>query len=142
MKFATFLIVAGLVLPASGAIAEPATATADAGGPADATSLSADELRQAVTGKTVYLDVSGFELPIHYLANGRMSGSMGTVAATFARGDGASDNGRWWTEANQLCQRWTSWMEGQTYCYKLIRQDDTVQWSRNDGRSGTARIGD
>jgi len=80
MKFATFLIVAGLVLPASGAIAEPVTVTADAGGPADATSLSADELRQAVTGKTVYLDVSGFELPIHYLANGRMSGSMGTVA--------------------------------------------------------------
>ena len=40
-----------------------------------ASSLSGDELRQAVTGKTVYLDVSGFELPIHYLGNGRMSGS-------------------------------------------------------------------
>jgi hypothetical protein len=142
MKFETLLLAAGLVLPASGALAEPVTVTADAGGRADATSLSADELRQAVSGKTVYLDVPGFELPIHYLANGRMSGSMGTVAATFSRSDGASDNGRWWIEANRLCQRWTSWMEGQTYCYKLARQGDTVQWSRNDGRSGTARIGD
>jgi hypothetical protein len=44
--------------------------------------------------------------------------------------------------ANQLCQRWTSWMEGQTYCYKLTCQGDTVQWFRNDGRSGTARIGE
>jgi len=142
MKFGTLLLAAGLVLPASGAHAEPVTVTAVAETLADDTSLSAEELRQAVTGKTVYLDVSGFELPIHYLANGRMSGSMGTVAATFSRGDGASDNGRWWIEANQLCQRWTSWMEGQTYCYKLTRQGDIVQWSRNDGRSGTARIGD
>jgi len=142
MKFGTLLLAAGLVLPASGAHAEPVTVTAVAETLADDTSLSAEELRQAVTGKTVYLDVSGFELPIHYLANGRMSGSMGTIAATFSRGDGASDNGRWWIEANQLCQRWTSWMEGQTYCYKLTRQGDIVQWSRNDGRSGTARIGD
>jgi hypothetical protein len=57
MKFGTFLLTAGLVLPAFGALA---------GALAGATSLSADELRQAVTGKTVYLDASGFELPIHY----------------------------------------------------------------------------
>ena len=103
---------------------------------------STNELRRAVTGKTVYLDISGFELPIHYLANGRMSGSMGTVAATLSWGDVASDNGRWWIEANQLCQRWTSWLDGQTYCYKLARQGDIVQWFRNEGRSGTARIED
>jgi hypothetical protein len=63
------------------------------------TSLSADELRRAVAGKTVYLDVSGFELPIRYL-NGRMSGTMGTVAATLSIGDPVSDKGVWWIEAN------------------------------------------
>jgi hypothetical protein len=136
MKFRVVLLAAGMFVPAAGALAEPAALAADP------TSLSADELRQAVTGKTVYLNVSGFELPIHYRANGRMSGSMGTVAAAFSRGDGASDNGRWWIEADQLCQRWTSWMEGQTYCYQLTRKGDTVQWLRNDGRSGTARIRD
>lgn len=136
MKFRVVLLAAGMFVPAAGALAEPAALAVDP------TSLSADELRQTVTGKTVYLNVSGFELPIHYRANGRMSGSMGTVAAAFSRGDGASDNGRWWIEADQLCQRWTSWMEGQTYCYQLTRKGDTVQWFRNDGRSGTARIRD
>ena len=29
-----------------------------------------------------------------------------------------------------------------TYCYKLTRRGETVQWLRNDGHSGTARIGD
>lgn len=142
MQFGTFLLAAGLALPASGALAGPVTPTAHAGASTDATSLSANELRRVVTGKTVYLDISGFELPIHYLANGRMSGSMGTVAATLSWGDVASDNGRWWIETNQLCQRWTSWLDGQTYCYKLTRQGDTVHWFRNDGRSGTARIVD
>jgi len=33
-----------------------------------------------------------------------------------------------------------SWMDGKTYCYKLTRNGSTVQWVRNDGRSGTARI--
>ena len=142
MKFGTFLLTASLVLPASGALAEPVILIRDAKSLAGDTSLSADELRRAVTGKTVYLDVSGFELPIHYLSNGRMSGSMGTVAATLSIGDPASDNGRWWIEANQLCQRWTNWLEGQTHCYGLTRQGGSVQWFRDDGRSGTVRIGD
>ena len=90
----------------------------------------------------MYLEVSGFELPIHYVGNGRMSGSVGTIAATLSIGDPASDNGRWWIEANQLCQRWTSWLEGQTHCYRLTYQGDSVQWFRDDGHSGTARIGD
>jgi hypothetical protein len=50
--------------------------------------------------------------------------------------------GVWWIEANQLCRRWTSWLDSKTYCYKLTRRGDAVQWFRNDGRSGTARIGD
>ena len=87
MKFETVLLAAGLVLPASGALAEPVTLIRDAKTLAGSTSLSADELRRAVAGKTVYLDVSGFELPIRYLDSGRMSGTMGTVAATLSIGD-------------------------------------------------------
>ena len=70
MKFETVLLAAGLVLPASGALAEPVTLVRDAKTLAGNSSLSADELRRAVAGKTVYLDVSGFELPIRYLDNG------------------------------------------------------------------------
>jgi hypothetical protein len=103
--------------------------------------LTGDALRQAVSGKTVYLKVSGFELPIQYSSYGTMRGSMGTIAAAFSRGDGASDSGKWWIADDQLCQKWTSWMDGNTYCYRLSRTGNAVQWVRNDGRSGTARIG-
>jgi hypothetical protein len=128
MKIGVWIVAAGLALPATASRAEPAQ-------------LAGDELRQAVSGKTVYLNISGFELPINYAANGRMSGKMSTVAASFSRGDGAQDRGKWWVAADQLCQQWTSWMDGKTYCYRLTRDGATVRWVRNDGRSGTARIG-
>lgn len=127
MKIGAWVVAAGLALPAT-ASAEPAQ-------------LAGDELRQAISGKTVYLNISGFELPINYAANGRMSGKMSTVAASFSRGDGAQDRGKWWVANDQLCQQWTSWMDGKAYCYRLTRDGANVRWVRNDGRSGTARIG-
>ena len=108
---------------------------------ADTPSLAGDALRNAVSGKTVYLKISGFELPIRYMSGGRMSGKMGSMAAALSRGDGSSDYGRWWIEANSLCQRWSSWMEGRSYCYKFTLNGKSVRWVRSDGRSGTARIG-
>jgi hypothetical protein len=128
MNIGALVVAAGLMVPATAALAEPAQ-------------LAGDELRQAISGKTVYLNISGFELPINYAANGRMSGKMSTVAASFSRGDGAQDRGKWWVAGDQLCQQWTSWMDGKTYCYRLTRDGSTVRWVRNDGRSGTARIG-
>jgi hypothetical protein len=105
------------------------------------TALSGDALRKTVSGKTVFLKISGFELPIQYSSGGTMKGSMGTVAAALSRGDGSSDRGKWWIADDQLCQKWSSWMEGNTYCYKLSQNGNAVRWVRNDGRSGTARIG-
>jgi len=134
-----YLVVA-LSLAAGAALAEPAT---PAEAPVvEANSLTEDQLREAIIGKTIYLTISGFELPIYYKSNGRMTGSMGQVAAAFSRGDGSHDSGRWWIEANQLCQRWTSWMDGQTNCYKITRQSNLITWIRQDGVSGTARIED
>jgi hypothetical protein len=128
MKIGAFVVAASLAVPATAALAEPTT-------------LAGDELRQAISGKTVFLNISGFELPIRYATNGRMSGKMSTVAASFSRGDGAQDRGKWWVAGDQLCQQWTSWMDGKAYCYRLTRDGSTVHWARNDGRSGTARIG-
>ena len=134
--FKTTLLAATVV-----ALALSATSGFTGEAQAKSVSLSGDQLRQAVSGKTVYLNISGFELPIRYSASGTMSGSMGIVAAALARGDGASDHGTWWIADDQLCQRWTSWMDGKSYCYKLTRDGATVHWTRNDGHSGTARIG-
>lgn len=127
MKTQAILLATSLVLPATAALS--------------ADHLTGDELRRAIVGKTVYLKVSGFELPIQYAANGRMKGKMGTVAASFSRGDGATDSGKWWVKGDQLCQKWTSWMNSKQYCYTLTRKGPTVHWMRHDGRSGTARIG-
>jgi hypothetical protein len=124
---AALLLAASLALPAQAALG--------------AEQLAGDALRQAISGKIVYLNISGFDLPIRYAANGRMTGKMGTVAASFSRGDGTQDSGKWWVADDQLCQKWTSWMNSKQYCYKLTRQGATVRWVRDDGRSGTARIG-
>lgn len=127
MKIGAFILAAGVTLAGTPAMAE-------------SVSLAGEELRQAVTGKTVYLKVSGFDLPIRYAANGRMSGRIGAVAASFSRGDGTSDTGKWWVEHDQLCQKWSSWLESKSYCFKLTRDGSSVHWVRNDGLSGTARI--
>lgn len=126
MNTGALLLAASLALPATAAVG--------------AEQLAGDALRQAISGKTVYLKISGFELPIHYGSNGRMTGKMSTVAASLSRGDGSSDSGKWWVADDQLCQQWTSWMNGKQYCYKLTRQGSSVRWVRHDGRSGTARI--
>jgi hypothetical protein len=128
MILPVILIAAALSVTAASANAEPAF-------------LAGPDLRNAVTGKTVYLKISGFEMPIRYAAGGRMSGKMSATAAALSRGDGAVDSGRWWIEGNQLCQRWTSWLDGKSYCYKFTINGKSVRWVRNDGRSGTARIG-
>ena len=125
--------IGAMILAAS--LAMPFTALA-----ADGT-LEGDALRKAISGKTVFLKISGFELPIRYAANGRMSAKMSTVAASLARGDGSSDTGKWWVSDGQLCQQWNVWMNGKSYCYRLTQKGQSVQWVRNDGRSGTARIG-
>lgn len=127
MRIGIFVLAMTLALSATASLAKPVA-------------LSGDALRKAISGKTIFLKISGFELPISYAANGRMSGKMGAVAASFARGDGAQDRGKWWVAGNKLCQQWSSWMNGKSYCYRLSRDGATVYWVRNDGRSGTARI--
>jgi hypothetical protein len=109
--------------------------------PAPAETLSGDALRKAVIGKTVYLRTQGIELPIVYNSNGTMRGRLKAFVAAFAGDQATKDTGKWWVKNDQLCQRWQSWMDSKTYCYKLKRDGSQVQWRRNDGRTGTARLG-
>lgn len=102
--------------------------------------MNAAELRKAVVGKTLYLSASGIVLPIAYRANGTMRGRLQASVAALAGGS-AADTGRWWITDNQLCQRWSHWLKGKSYCYKISRQGRSVVWVRNDGRRGTLRLG-
>ncbi|MGD9867192.1 MAG: hypothetical protein AB7U38_04230 [Hyphomicrobiales bacterium] len=129
MKKALLFAAAMAVLPAAG--------MAGAGDHMDGS-----ELRQAVIGKTIFLRTEwGIELPITYSANGTMRAQLKSALASVAGGEGASDRGKWWINGNDLCQKWDSWLDGKSYCYKLKRDGNTVSWFRNDGRSGKVRLG-
>ncbi|HML93756.1 hypothetical protein [Methyloceanibacter sp.] len=126
-------VIAAAIAAGAGAASAGAAMAANA-------SLSGDALRSAIADKTVVLKISGFELPIQYSARGTMTGRMSTVAAAFSGNKGVSDRGKWWVDGNRLCQKWSSWMDGETYCYALSQKGSQVRWVRNDGRSGSARI--
>lgn len=103
--------------------------------------INNEDLRKLVSGKTIHLRAAvGVVLPITYRANGTMTGRLKSIVANLAGQGPKADKGRWWIKQGQLCQTWTHWLEGQTYCYRLTRDGSTVRWKRNDGRSGTARI--
>jgi len=123
-------------------IASMAGFTASAAMAASTGTMNGPELRKALSGKTVYLSMSGIVLPIAYRSNGSMSGRLKiSTAALVSSGTSPKDSGRWWISKDQLCQKWKSWQGGKPYCYKLKRNGQNVVWVRDDGRRGTARIG-
>jgi hypothetical protein len=95
------------------------------------------ELRKIVSGRTIELNTPLGGLPISY----RMDGTMRGKAESLAAYTGSShDSGIWWIAANKLCQRWQKWLDGKSYCFTLQQQGRAVQWTRNDGVTGTATI--
>lgn len=113
-----------------------AAGTAVAGG-SDQREMSGEALRKALTGRTIHLNTPLGGLPISFRADGTMSASAGSLAS-YVGSD--RDRGRWWITADQLCQRWNTWMGGQSYCFRLRQHGRTVHWTRNDGLSGVATI--
>jgi hypothetical protein len=112
------------------------TALAFAGG-VDSKDLEGKALHKAVAGKTVHLATPMGGLPIRFRVDGTMLGRAGDLAPYTGS---AQDTGRWWVAAEQLCQRWHSWLGGKTYCFTLRQQGKKVHWVRNDGMSGSAII--
>ena len=99
--------------------------------------LQGETLKKAVSGKTVRLATPLGTLPIKFRMDGTMSGTAGELAA-YTGSD--ADNGRWWVNSEKLCQRWRTWLNGQTYCFTLRQEGRLVHWVRNDGLSGKATI--
>lgn len=102
--------------------------------------LAGPELKAAVSGKTVYIQSPMGEIPIRYNTNGTLLGQ--TELALLDGENSATDRGRWWVKDNKLCIRWQNWMEAKPYCFTMQRvSKNAVRWYRNDGKSGTARLG-
>ena len=102
--------------------------------------LIGPKLREAVAGKTVYVHSPLGDIPVRYSPNGTMSAR--TELALLDGEDTSADKGRWWVEENKLCIRWQNWMERKQHCFTMHKVGhSTVRWNRDDGKSGTARLG-
>lgn len=109
---------------------------------ADAPPLSGSALDRAVSGRTIYLATPlGGEFPMNYYKDGRLDAQG--EASGLGRFVKPQDSGRWWVDGGRLCQKWTTWYDGRTFCFVLRPVDGKrLAWERDDGLSGMARIGD
>ena len=123
-------------LEALGAVPSRATALASV-------SLEANPAEEAikslVTGKTFLLETPlGSSIPIVFRDDGTMSGRAGATLAGML--GASSDTGKWWVDKARLCQKWRVWFDRENQCLRLRQTGSTIHWTRDDGKSGTARI--
>lgn len=111
-----------------------------ASGSAQAEFLSGDQIKGLIGGKRVYLATSyGIEFPMRYASNGRVTGDgTGTALGKYFA---PKETGQWWVAGDRMCQRFPTWYEGRRFCFQL-RQTGSgkLEWVRDDGYRGTARI--
>lgn len=103
--------------------------------------FTANDIKGEIIGKRIYLAVPfGGEFPLNYRPNGQVDGSGEALGlGRFAK---PNDKGKWWINGDRLCQQFTSWYKGEPMCFELIRTGDKrLKWIRDNGQSGTARIG-
>ncbi|NRG18799.1 hypothetical protein HPQ64_13995 [Rhizobiales bacterium] len=103
--------------------------------------MTGNEIKAAVSGKRIFLKTPfGGEFPLYYQSNGKVDGSGKAVG--LGRLMKPTDSGNWWVQGDKLCQKWKSWYDGKRFCFTLAeRGEGTLLWTRDDGLSGRARIG-
>jgi Bacterial SH3 domain len=100
--------------------------------------LTGRQINALIAGATVEIDTPlGVKLPFRYGQDGQLSGE--------ARGldwhlGSASDTGRWWVTADQLCHQWSRWFNAEPMCLRISREGRVFRWRKHDGSSGTASI--
>ncbi|MDB5650967.1 MAG: hypothetical protein JWL62_2487 [Hyphomicrobiales bacterium] len=115
--------------------------TLSGGAMAASQNLSGPELGHVVSGRQIYLATPlGGEFPLNYRADGRVDGTGDAVGlGKFMQ---PKDSGRWWIAGDKLCQKWTNWYDGKVFCFTLTKTgENRLAWQRDDGMTGTARIG-
>lgn len=107
---------------------------------ANAEQLAGSQLEQFVNGKRVYLATPfGGEFPLNYQPTGVVTGD-GT-ALGLGKFFAPTETGRWWVKGENLCQQWPTWYDGKATCFQIRKTGErSLDWVRDDGRSGKARI--
>ncbi len=112
-----------------------------AGGAASAEQLAGPEIERMIAGQQVMLSTPfGIGLPLRYRQNGSVIRDVSGIsaAAMFA----PREEGRWWVEKDRLCQKWPTWYKGRQFCFTITSLGNgKIAWLRDDGTSGTARVG-
>jgi hypothetical protein len=104
--------------------------------------LAEGEIRRDIIGKTIFLATPlGGELPLNYHTSGMVDGSGQAIGlGKFFK---PNDEGKWWIDANRLCQKFHTWYDGAPMCFQLeTAGPGKVKWTRDNGETGVARIGD
>ncbi|MCY1664321.1 hypothetical protein [Rhizobium sp. SL86] len=103
--------------------------------------ISAADIRSDIIGKRIYLAAPlGGEFPLNYRTSGVVDGSG--EALGLGRFVKPNDTGKWWIRGDRLCQQFSTWYKGAPMCFELYRTGDkTLKWIRDNGQTGTARIG-
>jgi len=107
---------------------------------ASAEQLAGSALKQFVAGKRVYLATPfGGEFPLNYKRTGVVTGD-GT-ALGLGKFLAPKESGSWWVTGENLCQQWPTWYDGKPTCFKIRKTGErSLNWVRDDGRRGKARI--
>jgi hypothetical protein len=111
-------------------------------GPAAANSLSGEQLKQLVTGRTVFLAAPlGGEFPLKFKPDGTVSGDGEAVG--LGRFFAARETGRWFMRGDNLCQQFPTWYRGQRLCFSVEDLGNRrIRWTRDNGETGIARVAD
>jgi hypothetical protein len=104
--------------------------------------LKDSDIRSDIIGHTIYLAAPmGGEMPLTYHSSGMVDGTGQAVGlGKFIKPD---DAGKWWIKSDQLCQQFKVWYSGAPMCFVLEKDGaGKVKWTRDNGQTGIARIGD
>tara|TARA_R100001129_G_scaffold142595_2_gene103742 strand:+ start:26065 stop:26379 length:315 start_codon:yes stop_codon:yes gene_type:complete len=103
--------------------------------------VQGQELKSLVSGKRIYLQTPfGGEFPLYYQTSGAVSGDGSALG--LGKFMAPKETGKWWVDGANLCQQWPTWYDGKATCFTIEKTgDSSLNWVRDDGKSGTARIG-
>lgn len=105
----------------------------------EASTMDNREIKAMISGKQVNLKTRWGSFPLRYARNGRVTGD-GTGLG-LARFFAPKETGRWWVQNDRMCQRFPTWYDGRTFCFRLTKNGPrTIEWVRSDGASGTATV--
>lgn len=105
---------------------------------AEPAQLSGRDLGELLPGATIQIDAPlGYKLPVRYGSDGSLAGVAGDLASYLGS---ATDTGRWWVRGDQVCHKWSKWLEGKLQCMRLRLDGRILHWTNQDGDRGTASV--